>query len=534
MEPWDMTLHIRYRMLEAEPHSASLGIRGETLLFGRDSICAVVAEPSAARMLHALKRALKGSKTVEIRLDWLENQTKSENIIGHLKRLSLRKKRACLIATLRRREGGGRFTGSVAEQMALLENAARAGCRWCDLELESAARVDRQAIQALRKTRARVMISFHDFRGTPANIEGVTRRLASFGGDAIKIAALANSLGDATRLLAVARRRRNLVAVPMGEIGLPGRILALREGSSLAYAAVSDSTAPGQLSVEEMRDLYRADRLDRRTRIYGVIGDPIGHSLSPQMHNAAFVARRVNAVLLPFQVRDLKDFIGAREDLGMSGFAVTLPHKQRILRYLDGCDPLAAQIGAVNTVVVRGGGKLYGYNTDYVGVLRAVERRVRLAGSRVLLLGAGGAARAAAFALREAGAIVNICARRPRMAKALARAAGAEVIARPRLRGEFFDAVINATPVGMKKSDGSPLRASELNCRVVMDMIYRPMETPLLRMARRRGIETVSGVEMFLAQGAAQWEIWMGERAPEKIMRRTVLAALQHEGSGKK
>jgi 3-dehydroquinate dehydratase/shikimate dehydrogenase len=314
---------------------------------------------------------------------------------------------------------------------------------------------------------------------------------------------------------------------------MPARILALMEGSALAYAAVAESTAPGQLSVSEMRDLYRADRLDRRTRIYGVIGDPIAQSLSPQMHNAAFVARRVNAVFLPFLVRDLKDFIAASEGLGVSGFSVTLPHKQRILRHLDGCDPLAAQIGAANTVVVRGGGKLYGYNTDYVGVLRAVERRVRLAGSRILLLGAGGAARAAAFALREAGAIVSICARRPRMAKDLARAAGAEVIGRARLRGEFFDAVINATPVGMRKGDGSPLRTNELNCRVVMDMIYRPMETPFLRMARGRGIETVSGVEMFLAQGAAQWEIWMGERAPEKIMRRTVLEALRREGSAK-
>jgi 3-dehydroquinate dehydratase/shikimate dehydrogenase len=251
------------------------------------------------------------------------------------------------------------------------------------------------------------------------------------------------------------------------------------------------------------------------------------------MHNAAFVARRVNAVFLPFLVRDLGDFLGVRAQFGVSGFAVTLPHKQKILQYLDGCDSLAAQIGAVNTVVVRGTGKLYGYNTDYVGVLRAIEHRVRLEGSRVLLLGAGGAARAAAFALAEAGAVVCICARNAQKARALARAAGVEVIARPHVRDEFFDAVINATPVGMSAGDGSPLRANELNCRIVMDMIYRPMETPLLRVARRRGIETVSGVEMFLAQGAAQWEIWMGELAPAEIMRRTVLAALRREGSAK-
>jgi 3-dehydroquinate dehydratase/shikimate dehydrogenase len=501
------------------------------LLFGRDNICAVVAAPTAAQMLRTLKCALRESHTVEVRLDWLRNDRE----IGlFIRQLRARGKRTCLIVTLRRREGGGRYTGSVADQMAWLEKAARAGCTWCDLEVESAARIERGAIQALRRAGARVMISYHDFRRTPARPEAIVRRLAKFGGDAMKIAAQSKKLSNAANLLAAARHRKNLVAVPMGEIGLPARILALREGSALAYAAVADSTAPGQLSVTEMRDLYRADRLDRRTRIYGVVGDPIAHSLSPQMHNAAFVARRVNAVFLPFLVRNLSDFIAAREAFGLAGFAVTLPHKQSILRYLDGCDPLAAQIGAVNTVVVRGGGKLYGYNTDYVGVLRAVERRVRLAGSRVLLLGAGGAARAAAFALVEAGAVVSICARSPRKAKELARAAGAEVIARSRLRGEFFDAVINATSVGMKATNGSPLRANELNCRVVMDMIYRPMETPLLRMARGSGIETVSGVEMFLAQGAAQWEIWMGERAPAETMRRTVLAALRREGSAKR
>ncbi len=500
------------------------------MLFGRDNICAVVAANTAAQMLRALKQALRESRTVELRLDWLRNRRELELFI---QRLRVPGRRACLIATLRRRDGRGRYAGNVAEQMAWLEKAAKAGCAWCDLEVESAARLDRAAIEALRQAGARVMISYHDFRRTPARPEGVAHRLTGFGGDAIKIAAQSIKLKDSTRLLATARRRKNLVAVPMGEVGLPARILALREGSALAYAAVTDATAPGQLSVAEMRDLYRADRLDRRTRIYGVIGDPIAHSLSPRMHNAAFVARRVNSVFLPFLVRDLLGFLAARADFGLSGFSVTLPHKQRILPYLDGCDPLATQIGAVNTVVVRGGGKLYGYNTDYVGVLCAIERRIRLAGSRVLLLGAGGAARAAAFALCEAGALVSICARNPQKARALARAVGAEVILRPHLRGEFFDAVINATPVGMSSRGGSPLRPNELNCRVVMDMVYRPLETPLLQIARRRGIDTVSGVEMFLAQGAAQWEIWMGERAPAETMRRTVLEALRHESSAK-
>jgi 3-dehydroquinate dehydratase / shikimate dehydrogenase len=292
---------------------------------------------------------------------------------------------------------------------------------------------------------------------------------------------------------------------------------------------VEQSTAPGQLLLDAMADLYRAERIIRRTRVYGVIGDPIGHSLSPLLHNTAFHARKFDAVFVPFLVRDLREFFRAIDGFGVAGLSVTIPHKETILRFLDGCDPLAQQIGAVNTVVVRGGGRLYGYNTDYVGVLRSLERRMRLGGSRVLLFGAGGAARAAAFALAQAGSIVCLCARRPERARALARAVGGQVVERVGLRHEFFDAIVNCTPIGMHPRGGSPLISVELNCRIVMDMVYRPRETELLRLARRKGVETISGVEMFLAQGFAQYEIWTGERAPESAMRRAVVAALNRE-----
>ena len=253
------------------------------------------------------------------------------------------------------------------------------------------------------------------------------------------------------------------------------------------------------------------------------------------MQNAAFEERRMNAVCVPFLVRDLRDFIGAVAEFGLLGFSVTIPHKQAILKYLDDCDPLAAAIGAVNTVVVRGGGKLFGHNTDYLGVLWALESRMSLAGSSVLIVGAGGAARAVAFALARAGAVVRVCARRPAQAKELARAVGGEAIARSQLRGEFFDAIVNATPVGMyPNTNQSPLESSELNCRLVFDSIYRPRRTKLLQLAERRGIETVSGLEMFVAQGMAQWEIWTGERAPEGVMRRVVVVALGEEWKSEK
>jgi shikimate dehydrogenase len=279
-----------------------------------------------------------------------------------------------------------------------------------------------------------------------------------------------------------------------------------------------------------MKHLYRAYRISRRTGVYGVIGNPIGHSLSPQLQNAGFKARGIDAVYLPFLVRDLKDFCESIVALRMKGFSVTLPHKEAVLRYLDDCDELASSIGAVNTVSVRANGKLFGYNTDYIGVLRALERRMPLRGSRVLIFGAGGVARAVAFALSRAGASVCICARRAGRATALARAAGAEAIAAKHLQTEFFDAIINATPVGMYPAiERSPLEAREMNCRLVFDTIYRPRVTKLMQLAARRGIETVSGVEMFVAQGTAQWEIWTGQRAPEKAMRAAVVAALDRE-----
>lgn len=405
-------------------------------------------------------------------------------------------------------------------------------CEWVDLELESVE--EQPAFYRTGFPNASHIYSFHDFRKTPALVRGIAKRLDSHRPDAIKIATQCNSYADVLRVLALCKGRRNVIAVPMGEIGLPGRVLALKHGSALAYAAVGEKTAPGQLTLDEMKNLYRADKLDRRTRVYGVIGNPVAHSLSPLLHNTGFIARRINDVYLPFLVPDLRDFLRAVGPLGIHGFSVTLPHKQAILPHLDDCDPLAAAIGAVNTVVVRPGGKLYGYNTDYVGVLRALQQRVALRGSRVLIYGAGGAARAIAFALAQEGAIVNICARRQAEARKLARAAGGEAIARRHLRREFFDAIVNATPVGMHPRAGeSPLHAEELNCRLVFDSIYRPLKTRLLQLAARCGIETVSGIEMFVAQGAAQWEIWTGLRAPERQMRAAVLAKLREEGRGK-
>jgi 3-dehydroquinate dehydratase / shikimate dehydrogenase len=489
-------------------------------------ICAVVATSSARDMVVQLRSALRETSTVELRLDWLSSNSERRRFLGWLRRN--RPRRAGLVATCRRREGGGLFAGSVRGELAWLAQAAEAGCLWCDLEVETLRKLPRNSIRKYSLP-PRILLSIHDFRGMPALIPTLGRRWLDKV-DAIKIAGAARTIGDGTRLLRFAARSRNCVAVPMGEVGLPARLVALREGSALAYAPVSAATAPGQVSLQEMKYLYRAHALNRQTQIFGVIGNPVAHTLSPLLHNTAFSKLRINAVYLPFLVKDLRDFLKAVPDFGLRGFSVTLPHKQSILRHLQDCDALSAEIGAANTVVVRRDGSLYGCNTDYVGVLYALEKKLPLLKSRVLILGAGGSARAAAFALARAGAAVGICARRNGPARELARAAGAEVVPRRALKTEHFDAILNATPVGMHPQIGiSPLHPSELHCRIVMDLIYRPERTQLLRLAAKKGIATVSGVEMFLAQGIAQWELWMKRRAPEKSMRHAVFGALREE-----
>ena len=495
-----------------------------------DPIAVVVAESSPSAFWRALARAERTARVAELRLDALSDLAP---MVAVLERLARHRTRLTLIATCRRRADGGHFAGSASAQLAVLALAARAGCQWVDVDAATL-EVFPPALRAALLPPARRIVSFHDFRRTPPSpgaLERLYQRLDRLDGDRVKISVTARRQRDNVNLLALARRhRRRLIAVSMGTVGLPGRVLALRAGSALAYAALDrgPATAPGQLRWSEMRELYRAHRLKARSRVYGVIGCPILHSLSPAMHNAALAAARLDAVYLPFEVESLGDFLAAVGPLGVAGFSVTHPHKQAILRHLDGIDPLAESIGAVNTVVVRGRGKLYGYNTDYIGVLRTLQRHIRLEGSQVLLVGAGGAARAVAFALATAGAYVCVTSRRPASARRLAKAVGGEAVPRAALRRRVFDAIVNCTPVGQApETNASPLRREELNCRVLFDLVYNPRETKLLRLGRRRGLTTIPGWQMLVEQGAAQFEIWTGLRAPLAVMHRTVLRSLK-------
>ena len=308
------------------------------------------------------------------------------------------------------------------------------------------------------------------------------------------------------------------------------RVLGPRAGAAFTFASFSDGTetAPGQVDVRTLRDLYRVEQLDQATRIFGVAGNPIAHSLSPLMHNTAFRRENVNAVMLPLKVRSLADLLTVVEELPLAGVAVTMPLKEEVLPYLANMDPLTARIGACNTLRTGADGKLYGFNTDVAGVVRPLEKRLRLRGARIAVLGAGGAARAAVFGLVEQGAEVFIVNRTHENAVALARQAKAKSLKHEQFAKQHFDVLINSTPCGMKgNKQALPIAENELNAGIVFDMVYNPLETPLLKLAHARGIPVVSGLEMFVQQGARQFEIWTGKPAPEPDMLRVVEFALR-------
>jgi len=489
-----------------------------------DRLCAVIATPTAAEAWTQIRKALEYTKTLELRLDWLKSDRERSRLMASLKRHRL--VGVTLLATCRRILGGGKLAGGAEAELYWLTQAREAGCQWCDLEIETLRELPGQCARSY-PIPEKILLSIHDFERTPKlpNRFGHTKCGEV---DAFKVAVKAQTLNDSLRVLKLASTSANVVAVPMGEVGLPARLLALREGSALAYAPVQAATAPGQVSLHDSKRLYRADAATRKTVVCGVIGNPIAHSLSPLLHNTGYIAAKRDAMFLPFLVENLGDFVKAIPEFGLRGISVTIPHKQTIMKLLNDCEPVAEKIGAINTVVVSRHGKLYGSNTDYIGVLRALEGKMKLCDARVLIFGAGGSARAAAFALSNAGAEVMICARREAAARELARLCKAQVIARRHLAAASFQLIVNATPVGMHPSESiSPLSPKELNTEFVMDLIYRPIETELLRSAARKGIGVISGVEMFLAQGFAQWELFMRQRAPQAAMRRAVLQELR-------
>jgi 3-dehydroquinate dehydratase / shikimate dehydrogenase len=492
-------------------------------------VCVAIIGTTAAEMLEKASAVVKETPFLEFRLDYLEKPLLA---LPKLKHFFEDNTAATAIATCRRTANGGKFSGNVAAEMEILSKAASAGFHIVDLELESAEALKKGELQKLRDTGVALIISHHDFNATK-DLDGIYRRIEPFQPDFIKIVPTAKSLTDNVTLIRFLERmtdNSNIIGICMGDAGIISRVLGLRAGSAFTFAAATpgEETGPGQIAARTLIETYRIDQVDAATKVYGVAGNPIKSSLSPVMMNTAFRRETVNAVYLALQSHKVTDLLKLVHEIPIQGLSVTMPHKQEIMAHLEKTDPLSAKIGACNTVLRAQDGKLYGFNTDVAGIVGPLEKRMSLRGAKALVLGAGGAARAAVFGLRDKGADVFILNRTAETAQKLAKQSGSKTIKKEAMAKTPFDVIINATPVGMAgQKSAQLLDGKDLNTKLVFDLVYNPLETPLIRLARQQNIPIITGVEMFVQQGARQFEIWTGKPAPEEEMLRVVIHSLR-------
>jgi 3-dehydroquinate dehydratase / shikimate dehydrogenase len=494
-------------------------------------VCVAIIGSTATEMLEKASAVVKETPFLEFRLDYLDRPLLA---LPKFKHFFQDNTAATGIATCRRTANGGKFSGKVADEIEVLSKAAAAGFHIVDVELESVEAMKKGELQKLRETGVALIISHHDFNATK-DLEGIYKRIIPFQPDFIKIVPTAKTLSDNVTLMRFIERMEdhsNIIGICMGDAGIISRVLGVRAGSAFTFAAATtgEETGPGQIAARTLIETYRIEQVDAATKVYGVAGNPIRSSLSPMMMNTAFRRETVNAVYLALQANKLSDLLKLVHEIPIQGLSVTMPLKEEIMAHLEKTDPLSAKIGACNTVLRAQDGKLYGFNTDVAGIIGPLEKRMSLRGAKALVLGAGGAARAAVFGLRDKGAEVFILNRTSETAQKLARQSGSKTIKKEAVAKTSFDVIINATPIGMAGIKGNQvLEAKDLNTKLVFDLVYNPLETPLLRMARQKGIPIITGIEMFVQQGARQFEIFTGKPAPEEEMLRVVIHSLRQQ-----
>lgn len=481
-------------------------------------ICVSIAR-TRHKMMLAEHQALaqRGAKLVELRVDWLSRAPDVAKL--------LKDRPTPVVVTCRRREEGGKWPGSEDERRTVLRTAIISGADYVDLEADIAKSIPRYG-----KTQR--IVSFHDFQTTPDNIEEIWASMAEMNADIIKVVTTANSPSDCVRLLKLVKGARiPTIAFCMGEFGIPSRILCGRYGAPFTYAAFSAEReiAPGQLTFQQMTDLYRFDNITSKTRVYGVLGDPIAHSLSPKLHNAAMQQIGFDGVYIP--VRVTKDQLSQMLDdfqwLDVEGYSVTIPHKEAVLAKYPQCEEIVRQIGAANTLFRTPEG-WQSDNTDFSAALESLnmvlEQGDTLEGKRILMLGAGGVARAIGLGVSRRGAVLTVCGRTADRAKALAESLACRHVTWENRGADYADILINCTPVGMHPNvNDTPFQSNWLrDDMIVFDTIYTPENTLLLKEAREHRCRTVSGIEMFVRQAAAQFQRFTGQPAPLEMLKETL------------
>jgi len=496
-------------------------------------ICVAIGEQRIDDVLAAQRRlADAGAKLVELRLDYLQEPISLRRLLEH--------RPTPVIVTCRRPRDGGRFNGPEQQRLELLQAAVAAGADYVDLEADVAAQISRSGS-------TRRIVSHHDFERTPDDVEAIHQRLSLLGADVVKLVTTATTPHDNRRLLALsAAAKIPTIAFCMGDIGVASRILAGRFGAPWTYAADSNNAvAPGQVSFQQLRDLYRYESIGPETDVYGVIADPVGHSLSPLIHNTAFRELGLNKVYVPLRIppANLAEFMQDAPHLGLRGLSITIPHKEAVIASLGQADDAVRGIGACNTAIYDGR-QWSGHNTDNQAAMDSLEEAYGaapgsvgslsaspLAGKRAILLGAGGVGKAIAVGLMRRGATVALCDAMQERAEQLAARLGCSWVAWGVRHDVPVDVIVNCTPVGMHpKVDDTPYDAACLKPgMVVFDAVYNPEYTRLLQDAQSLGCRVVSGVEMFVRQAALQFKMFTGQPAPTALMRQVILEALGHK-----
>jgi 3-dehydroquinate dehydratase / shikimate dehydrogenase len=478
-------------------------------------ICIPIIAETEDAIRAEMARAAEQADVVELRMDFAPG-VDVEDV--------LRDRPCPVIITNRPTREGGKYEGSEEERIALLQRAIDLGAEYVDVELDSFDKIR-------RGERTRIIVSAHNFDCTPGDLEELHARLVRTGADIAKFAVMTGDIRDCMCIFNVLKNTKHpTIAIGMGEAGLITRILGRKWGNFLTFASLESGkeSAPGQVTVGDLRDLYRYKSIGPDTAAYGVIANPVAHSMSPAIMNAAFAARDLDAVYLFLKVEcDVVEFVNLFREIDMQGYSVTIPHKQAIMAAMDELDPIVEKVGALNTVANRNG-KLYGTNTDVPGACRALEDALGgegvLDGKRVLLLGAGGAARALAYGLIQRGATVAIANRTHEKAVRLAEEVDCDCVAVADIAQCDADVLLNTTSVGMHPNvDSTPAPKEALKPGMVaFDAVYNPLETRLLREANEAGCRTVSGLAWFVNQAALQFELWTELPAPRDVMEQVV------------
>ncbi|MGL4593988.1 MAG: shikimate dehydrogenase [Thermoguttaceae bacterium] len=500
-------------------------------------ICVTIACGSHTRMIKEHQSLVAdGVSLVELRLDFLRREPELHRLFPE--------RPSAIVVTIRRPEDGGLWRESEEKRQLILRSAIADEVEFVDLEVDIA-----DKIPVFGKTRR--IISYHNLKGMPDDLETLHREMASKSPYFIKIAVNPNTVSDMFRFIKFVREKNveakslgdkgvRVIGICMGEMGKATRILGKKFGMPYTYATFSSSriVAPGLLDYKEMRDIYHYDKNDENTAVFGIIGNPIGHSLSPLIHNRSFLEQKINAVYVPFPLDEdnVPEFMRHAAEWDVRGISVTIPHKVTVLEYLTKMDSAVDKIGACNTVLFQNQDRI-GYNTDYMSALSSIELGLGgtvtdpvsvMKGKLALILGAGGAGKALAFGLKNRGALVSIADINGNRAFELSKHLDCDVVdwaARTKLNP---DILVNCTPVGMHPNvNDSPFDKSGISGKtLVFDAIYNPENTLLIKSAKEKGCKVVTGVDMFVGQACLQFKLFTGQKASASFMRQLIRNAL--------